>query len=54
MAHGCLTEILIAAAIGYIDLVRTLLDENPGAVSTAVSDEYFPKCDPRAGGTIYI
>jgi ankyrin repeat protein len=54
VSRGCRTDILAAAAIGDIDWVRTHLDDNSAAVGTTVSDEYFPKRDPRAGGTIYI
>jgi ankyrin repeat protein len=54
VSRGCRTDILMAAAIGDIERIRTHLDEHPAAVSTTVSDKYFPKRDPRAGGTIYI
>lgn len=52
--RGCRTDILMAAALGDIDLVRRYLDSDAGSVRTRVSNTYFPMQDPRAGGTIYI
>ena len=52
--RGCTTDILMAAAIGDAALVRAHLDANPASVATAVSDDFFPKRDPRSGGCIYI
>lgn len=54
VSEGCRTDILLAAALGDIDLVRRHLDSNPLSIRTNVSEEWFPKQDPRAGGTIYI
>jgi ankyrin repeat protein len=51
--HGALPDILMTAALGDIDRTRALIDANPEVVRTTVSDRYFPKRDPRAGGTIY-
>jgi hypothetical protein len=50
----CKTDILMAAALGDTDLVRRHLDANPASIRMSVSEEWFPKQDPRAGGTIYI
>jgi ankyrin repeat protein len=52
--RGCRTDILMAAALGDADLVRRHLDADPGCIRMSVSDEWFPKQNPRAGGTIYI
>jgi hypothetical protein len=52
--RGCRTDILMAAAVGDVGLVRRHLDEDPDSVRTSVSEEWFPKRDPRAGGHIYI
>ncbi|MEO8450174.1 MAG: ankyrin repeat domain-containing protein [Gemmatimonadota bacterium] len=52
-SRGCRTDILLAAALGDLGLVRKHLNDDPGSVRMRVSDEYFPKRDPRAGGTIY-
>jgi ankyrin repeat protein len=54
VAAGCRTEILMAAALGDLELVRRHLDADPSCIRTRVSDVYFPKQDPRSGGTIYI
>jgi ankyrin repeat protein len=54
VSRGCATDILIAAALGDISLARRHLDTDPSCIRTSVSDRYFPKRDPRAGGTIYI
>ncbi len=54
VARGCRTDILMAAALGDVTLVRRHLDADPESIRTRVSDRYFPKRDPRSGGTIYI
>jgi ankyrin repeat protein len=53
VAHGCHTDILMAAALGDLDLVQTHLRADPAVISMRVSELYFPKRNPRAGGTIY-
>ncbi|MGH7620075.1 MAG: ankyrin repeat domain-containing protein, partial [Gemmatimonadaceae bacterium] len=50
----CRTDILMASALGDIDRVRAFLDADPASVETAVNERYFPKINPRAGGSIYI
>jgi hypothetical protein len=54
VSRGCRTDILMAAALGDVDLVRRHLDKDPASIRMNVSEEWFPKLDPRAGGTIYI
>lgn len=54
VARGCRTDILMAAALGDLELVRRHLDAAPDAVRMSVSAEHFPMRDPRAGGSIYI
>src|SRR5439155_10967359 len=54
VARGCQTDILMAAALGDLELVRRHLDADPACIRTSVSEQYFPKQDPRSGGTIYI
>ncbi len=54
VSRGCRTDLLMAAALGDMDLVRRHLDDDPGCIRMSVSEEWFPKQDPRAGGTIYI
>jgi Ankyrin repeats (3 copies)/Ankyrin repeat len=52
--RGCKTDILMAAALGDIELVRKHLNADPASIRMSVSEEYFPMRDSRAGGTIYI
>jgi hypothetical protein len=44
----------MTAALGDAVLVRRLLDADPGCIAMNVSDDWFPKQNSRAGGTIYI
>jgi ankyrin repeat protein len=54
ISRGCETDILMAAALGDTELVRTHLDRDPNCIRMSVSQEWFPKRDPRAGGSIYL
>src|SRR5580692_8229445 len=54
VSRGCRTVLLMAAALGDVNLVRHHLDIDPGCIRMSVSEAWFPKKDPRAGGTIYI
>jgi hypothetical protein len=54
VSRGCRTDILMAAALGDMDLVRRHLDSDPNCIRMSVSEEWFPKQNPRAGGSIYI
>ncbi len=54
VSRGCRTDLLMAAALGDTDLVRHHLDTDPACIRMSVSEEWFPKKDPRAGGPIYI
>ncbi len=54
ISRGCRTDILMASALGNIDLVRKHLDAVPESIRTSVSEHYFPKQNPHSGGTIYI
>jgi ankyrin repeat protein len=54
VSRGCYSDILMAAALGDVELVRRHLDEDPKCIRMSVSEEWFPKQDPRAGGSIYI
>jgi ankyrin repeat protein len=53
VSRGCKADILMAAALGDKDLVLRELDNNPACIGMSVSEEWFPKQDPRSGGTIY-
>lgn len=54
VSRGCRTDLLMAAALGDLDLTSAHLDRDPDCIRISVSDEWFPNQDPRAGGTIYI
>ena len=51
--RGCKTDILMAAALGDLNLVRKHLDGDPGCIHTRVTQEFFPMITAKAGGTIY-
>ena len=53
VSRGCRTDLLMAAALGDLDLARRHLDVDPGCIRMRVNDEFFPMVNPRAGGTIY-
>jgi ankyrin repeat protein len=54
MKRGCATDILMASALGDLEVVTRILDADPGAIRTAVTSAWFPMQDSRAGGSIYI
>jgi ankyrin repeat protein len=54
VSRGCHTDILMAAALGDIGLVRKHLEADPACIRMSVSEEWFPKRNPHAGGVIYI
>lgn len=54
VARGCRTDILMAAALGDVELVRRHLDADAACIRLNVSERYFPRQNPRAGGCIYI
>jgi len=51
---GCKTDLLMAAALGDVELVREHLERDANCIYMAVCAKWFPMRDPRAGGTIYI
>src|SRR5262249_4014536 len=52
--RGCKTDILMAAALGDIELVENHLQADPESIRMRVSDEYFPMIGGGPnGGTIY-
>jgi ankyrin repeat protein len=53
ISRGAQTDLLMSVALGDLALVRQHLDANPRAVSTAETEEWFPKTDPRASDHIY-
>jgi ankyrin repeat protein len=54
VSRGCRTDLLMAAALGDLDLARRQLDEEPSRIHLSVSREHFPMKNLRAGGSIYI
>lgn len=51
--RGCQTDLLLAVAVGNLELVRRHLDAEPDCIHLRVDDAHFPKANPRSGGTIY-
>ncbi len=54
ITRGAKTDLLLAAAVGDVELSRRHLDANPESIRIRVSEEFFPKQNPRSGGTVYI
>lgn len=50
--RGGYSDILMAAALGDMDLARKHLKADPECIRMRVSDEYFPMISPKNGGTI--
>jgi ankyrin repeat protein len=54
VANGARSDLLLAAALGDVDLVRHHLDADPGAIAMRVDQDWFPMIDNSAnGGHIY-
>jgi hypothetical protein len=51
--RGCKTDILMAAALGDMNLIRKHLDADPDCIRMRVSEDYFPMINRKSGGTIY-
>ena len=51
--RGCKTDILMAAALGDLELVKRHLAADPQCIRIRVSEEYFPMVGGKSGGTIY-
>ncbi len=54
VSRGCHTDILMAAALGDFALAQAHVAANPAWINMSVSERWFPKQNPRSGGTIYI
>jgi ankyrin repeat protein len=54
VARGCSTDIIMAAALGDLDLARRHLDAEPECVRMRITEQHFPKHEERNGGTIYM
>jgi ankyrin repeat protein len=53
IARGCQTDILMAAALGDLQVVRRELEADPRCIRMRVTEEWFPKQDQQSEGTIY-
>jgi ankyrin repeat protein len=54
VARGARSDLLLASALGDLDLVRHHLDAEPGAIAMRVDQDWFPMVDTAAnGGHIY-
>ena len=53
VGRGCKTDILMAAALGDLPLVKQHVAADPESIRMRVSEEYFPMIGGKAGGTIY-
>jgi len=53
VARGCRTDILMAAALGDMKLVRRHVEDDPACIRMRVSEAFFPKQDSRSDGTVY-
>lgn len=54
VSRGARSDILLAAALGDVELVQRQLEANPASLRTTVSAVDYPMRGERAGGTIYI
>jgi ankyrin repeat protein len=52
ITRGCKTDLLMASALGDLNLVRKHLEADPDLIRLRVSDEYFPMIGGKTGGTI--
>ncbi len=51
--RGCRTDLLLVVALGDLERVRGHLDRDPACIRMSVTERWFPRRDPRSGGTIY-
>ena len=54
VARGGRTDLLMAVALGDLERVRRHLDADPAVIRMSVTERWFPKRNPHAGGCIYI
>lgn len=54
ISRNATADILMASALGDSGLVESILNDDPETIRTTVSERYFPKRDPRSGGSIYV
>ncbi len=51
--RGAKTDLLMAAALGEINLAKKHLEDDSNGIRIRVSEEYFPMVGGKSGGTIY-
>jgi hypothetical protein len=49
VSRGCRTDVLMAAAVGDVDLVRQHLDADPSTIRTRVNHRVLPNAEPARG-----
>ena len=54
ITRGAQTDLLMATALGDVALVESILNDDPETVRITVTDRYFPRQDPKSGGSIYV
>ena len=54
LSRGAQADIVMASALGDLTLVERILNNDPETIRITVTDRYFPKQNPRSGGSIYI
>ncbi len=54
LTRGAQPDLLMASALGDYPLVETILNDDPETIRITVSDRWFPRANPRSGGTIYL
>jgi ankyrin repeat protein len=54
VSRGAQADIVAASAIGDLSLVERILNDDPETVRTTITERYFPKQNPKSGGSIYI
>jgi len=54
ITRGAKADILMAAALGDLALAERILNHDPETIRSTVTERYFPKQDPKSGGSIYI
>ncbi|HEX5242350.1 MAG TPA: ankyrin repeat domain-containing protein, partial [Tepidisphaeraceae bacterium] len=52
--RGCRTDLLMAAAVGDLELATKHLDSDPACININITPTHFPMRNSRAGGSIYI
>jgi ankyrin repeat protein len=53
VSRGCRSDLLMASALGNLEVARSHLNGDPGCIRIRVNDDFFPMVNKRAGGTIY-